>query len=178
MLHELLALDPRLRAPTTYESLSPNHFLLTERFVRRFGSWLLPRKRPFDNMRMSYDRPQEDECALALRGVPSPFLSIAFPRHPNPYPKYVDLDDLSPRELAAWQAGFREFLQLLLFRRPGRLVLKSPQHTNRVRVLAEMFPQARFIYMTRDPFVVFPSTLHFWSTMHERYLPRGLFPFA
>jgi omega-hydroxy-beta-dihydromenaquinone-9 sulfotransferase len=173
MLHELLALDPRMRAPSTYESLSPNHFLVTERFVRRFGSWMLPRTRPFDNMRVSYDRPQEDEVALALRGVPSPFLSVAFPRRPCPYPKYVDLDDLSPRELAKWQAGFRAFLQLLLFRRPGRLVLKSPQHTTRVPVLAQMFPGARFIYMTRDPYVVFPSTVHFWRTMYEHYGLQG-----
>jgi hypothetical protein len=169
MLHELLALDPGHRAPTTYESLSPNHFLLTERLVRRFASFLLPRTRPFDNMRMSYDRPQEDEAALALRGVPSPFLSVAFPRRPPQFPAYVDLDDLTPRQLAAWQAGFRRLLQLLLLRRQGRLVLKSPQHTNRVRVLCEMFPAARFIHITRDPYVVFPSTVHFWRTMYQRY---------
>ncbi len=176
MLHELLALDPRHRAPTTYESLSPNHFLLSEGFVRRFAAWLLPRKRPFDNMRMSYDRPQEDEAALALRGVPSPFLTVAFPRRPPQYPEYVDLDGLSPRALAAWQAGFRRLLQLLLFRRAGRLVLKSPQHTNRLPVLSAMFPRARFVYMIRDPYVVFPSTIHFWRTMYERYGLQGTVP--
>ena len=135
MLHELLALDPRHRCPSTYESLAPNHFLLSERFVRRFARFLLPRTRPFDNMRMSFDRPQEDEAALALRGIPSPFLTVAFPRRPPQHPEYVDLERLSPRQLAAWQSGMRRFLQLLLFRRPGRLVLKSPQHTNRLRVL-------------------------------------------
>jgi hypothetical protein len=169
MLHELLALDPRHRAPTTYECLSPNHFLITERFVRRFARFLLPRTRPFDNMRMSYDRPQEDECALALRGVPSPFLTVAFPRRPLQDPDYVDLDRLSPRRLAAWQTAFRRFLQLLLFRRTGRLVLKSPQHSNRLPTLIAMFPRARFIYMTRDPYQVFSSTLHFWRTMYQRY---------
>jgi hypothetical protein len=169
MLHELLALDPRLRAPSTYESLSPNHFLLTASLARRFGRILLPRTRPFDNMRMSYDRPQEDEAALALRGVPSPFLSAVFPRRAPQHPSYVDLDDLTPRQLAAWQAGFRQFLQLLLFRRGGQLILKSPQHTNRLPTLLKTFPRARFIHIVRDPYVVFPSTLHFWRTMHERY---------
>jgi hypothetical protein len=37
MLHELMALDARHRCPTTYESLSPNHFLLSEPVVRRFS---------------------------------------------------------------------------------------------------------------------------------------------
>jgi hypothetical protein len=169
MLHELLALDPRTRAPTTYESLSPNHFLISERVVSRFAPWMLPRTRPFDNMRMSFDRPQEDEAALALRGVRSPFLTVAFPRLPTQYPEYVDLDNLSPRQLAAWQADFRRLLQLLLLRRAGRLVLKSPQHTNRLPALVAMFPRARFIHIVRDPYVVFPSTCHFWRTMYERY---------
>jgi omega-hydroxy-beta-dihydromenaquinone-9 sulfotransferase len=173
MLHELLALDERHRAPTTYESLSPNHFLLTEGVVRRFLPFLLPRKRPrkrpFDNMRMSYDRPQEDEAALALRGVPSPFLSVAFPRRAPQWPRYVDLDALTPRQLAAWESGFRQFLQLLLVRRTGRLVLKSPQHANRLPTLAAMFPKARFVHIVRDPYVVYPSTVHFWRTMYDRY---------
>lgn len=168
MLHELLALDPAHRCPTTYESLSPNHFLLTEQFVRKFARFLVPRNRPFDNMRMSFDRPQEDEAALALRGVPSPFLSCAFPSRQQ-HAEYVDLDELSPPQLARWQAEFRAFLQFLLLYRPGRLVLKSPQHTNRLPVLSAMFPRARFIYLVRDPYVVFPSTVHFWTIMYERY---------
>lgn len=169
MLHELLALDPAHRCPTTYESLSPNHFLLTEKFVRRWLPFLIPRTRPFDNMRMGFDRPQEDEAALALRGTPSPFLAAAFPRRPLPWPEYVDLASLTPQQLARWQADFRKLLQLLLFHRRGRLVLKSPQHTNRMPALLAMFPRARFIHITRDPYVVFPSTMHFWRIMIQKY---------
>ena len=43
LLHELLALDPRLRAPTNYECLVPNHFLLTERWLKGWTSFTLPR---------------------------------------------------------------------------------------------------------------------------------------
>ncbi|HYO26332.1 MAG TPA: sulfotransferase [Lacipirellulaceae bacterium] len=169
MLHELFALDVRHRCPTTYESLAPNHFLLTERLVQRFARFILPRKRPFDNMRMSFDRPQEDEAALALRGVPSPFLSVAFPRRPLQHPEYVDLDGLPADKLAAWQSAVRDYLRLLLLRRPGRLVLKSPQHTNRAQTLGQMFPRARFVHVVRDPYVVYASTVHFWTTMYEHY---------
>jgi hypothetical protein len=169
MLHELLALDPAHRSPTTYESLSPNHFLLTEKFVRRWLPFLIPRTRPFDNMRMGFDRPQEDEAALALRGTPSPFLSAAFPRRPPQFPEYFDLTSLTPRQLAKWQSDLRKLLQLLLFERPGRPVLKSPQHTNRIPTLHAMFPRARFIHITRDPYVVFPSTMHFWRIMIQKY---------
>ena len=173
MLHELLGLDPRNRCPTTYECLSPNHFLLSEPAVRRFFGFVLPRKRPFDNMRMSFDRPQEDEAALCLRGQPSPFLTVAFPKRSAMDPEYVDLEGLTPAKLARWKGRLARFLQLLLFKRPGRLVLKSPQHTFRVKVLREMFPRAKFVHIARDPFVVFPSTVHFWKTMYETYGLQG-----
>ena len=169
MLHELLALDPGNRSPTTYESLSPNHFLISEPWVRRWLPFLLPRQRPMDNMRVSFDRPQEDEAALCNLGVPSPFLTVAFPNRPLQYPRYGDLEQLTPRELARWQRAMRRFLQQLLLKRPGRLVLKSPQHTFRLKVLGNMFPQARFIHLVRDPYVLFPSTVHFWKTMYQTY---------
>ncbi|WP_197530283.1 sulfotransferase family protein [Bythopirellula polymerisocia] len=169
MLHELLALDSRNRCPTTYECLSPNHFLLSERIVRRLASWMLPRTRPFDNMRMSFDRPQEDEAALCLRGQPSPFLTVAFPGRSVQDQSYVTLEGLTKRQLSAWKAKLLWFLKLLLYKKPGRLVLKSPQHTFRLPVLNEMFPRAKFVYLVRDPYVVYPSTVHFWTTMYEIY---------
>jgi hypothetical protein len=169
MLHELMSLDPRNRCPTTYESLSPNHFLLSEQVVRRYLRFVMPRKRPFDNMRMGFDLPQEDEAAICLRGQPSPFLTVAFPRRPAMDPEYIDLEGLSPSKLARWKSGLLRFLQLLLFKRPGRLVLKSPQHTFRLKVLNDMFPRAKFIHIVRDPYAVYPSTVHFWKTMYEAY---------
>lgn len=167
MLHELLSLDPRHRCPTTYESLCPNHFLVSEKFVRHWLWFILPRTRPMDNVRVSFDRPQEDEAALCNRGVPSPFATVAFPNRPPQHPRYVDLEDLTPAELARWQRAFCTLLKLLLLKRPGQLVLKSPQHTFRLKTLHGMFPQARFIHLVRDPYEVFPSTVHFWTRMYE-----------
>jgi hypothetical protein len=171
MLHEVLALDDRHRAPTTYECLCPNHFLLSESLARRWLRMLVPKKRPFDNVRMSLDRPQEDESALANRGLPSTFLTVAFPNRPLQDRQYFDLEGLSPGKLQRWRQGLLQFYRELLCRRRGRLVLKSPQHTFRIPVLLEMFPRARFVYLVRDPFVVFSSTVHFWRTM---YLGQGL----
>ena len=107
--------------------------------------------------------------ALCLRGQPSPFLTVAFPKRPGMDPDYIDLEGLSPPQLARWKSKLLRFLQLLLFKRPGRLVLKSPQHTFRLKVLNDMFPRAKFIHIVRDPYVVYPSTVHFWRTMYETY---------
>jgi omega-hydroxy-beta-dihydromenaquinone-9 sulfotransferase len=169
MLHTLLALDPRHRCPSTYESLSPNHFLISEGLARRFLSFFIPPQRPMDNMPLGFDSPQEDEAALCLRGVPSPFAAVAFPNSPPAYPEYGDLQRLSRADLARWEEGLRTFLRLLLLRRSGRLVLKSPQHTFRLRTLTRIFPQACFVHLVRNPFEIFASTVHFWTVMYERY---------
>ena len=82
LLHELLILDDRHTSPNTYQCLAPHHFLLTEQLFKRLFWFLMPSRRPMDNMPMSWDRPQEDEFALCLLGQPSPYATIAFPNHP------------------------------------------------------------------------------------------------
>ena len=79
LLHELMVKDERLSSTSTYQCFSPHHFLVSEWFFRRFCGWLLPGKRPIDNMATGWDRPQEDEFALLTLGLPSPYRRMAFP---------------------------------------------------------------------------------------------------
>ena len=118
-----------------------------------------------DNMAAGWDRPQEDEFALCLLGLPCPYIDLAFPNGPPMYPGSLDLSGLTPAELARWKRTFLRFLQTLTFRDPRRLVLKSPPHTARVPVLLELFPDARFVHIVRDPRVVFPSTVNLRKSM-------------
>lgn len=164
-LHELLTLDERHTFPDTYQCFEPNHFLLTERLFRRW-KWLLPSQRPMDNMGVGFDRPQEDEFALAILGQPSPYLTIAFPNRRHHDEAYEDLRSLPAKARESWRQTFVDFLQRVSLHRPGRLVLKSPTHSFRIRTLLEIFPDARFVHIVRDPRVVFPSTVHLWKTLH------------
>jgi hypothetical protein len=167
LLHELLILDERHTFPTTYECLEPNHFLLTEAPLTRLLPFLMPSRRPMDNMAAGWDRPQEDEFALCMLGQPSPYLTIAFPNRPPLDQAALDLDGLTPRARRSWKRAFCHFLQQLTFRRPGRMVLKSPTHSCRIKHLLEMFPEARFVHIVRDPYVVFPSTVNLWKSLYE-----------
>ncbi|HJT76570.1 MAG TPA: sulfotransferase, partial [Gemmataceae bacterium] len=49
------------------------------------------------------------------------------------------------------------------------LVLKSPTHSCRIRHLLELFPEARFVHIVRDPYVVFPSTVNLWKSLYETH---------
>jgi hypothetical protein len=165
LLHELLVLDNRFSSPNTYECLDPNHFLLTEWFFQRCPRFLMPSRRPMDDMEAGWDRPQEDEFALCMLGQGSPYLKIAFPNRPNPDEAYFDLDTLPPRKLASWKGAFVDFIKRVTLKRPKRLVLKSPTHSCRINTLLELFPDARFVHIVRDPRVVFPSTVHLWKSL-------------
>ncbi len=168
-LHELLILDQRHTYANTYECFAPNHFLLTERFLTRWLRALLPKRRPMDNVAVGWERPQEDEFALCMLGLPSPYLTIAFPNHPPQCQDYFDLDGLSPRDLSRWKKGFMGYIRRLNLKSPKRLILKSPPHTCRIKILLEMFPRARFVHIVRDPYVVFPSTMNMRKSLYEAH---------
>jgi hypothetical protein len=169
LLHELLILDDRHTFPTTYECLDANHFLLTESWLPRLLPFLMPSRRPMDNMAAGWDRPQEDEFALCMLGQPSPYLSIAFPNRPPQGQEALDLERLSPRARKSWGRALVHFLRRVTFRRPGRLILKSPTHSCRIRELLRLFPEARFVHIVRDPYVVFPSTVNLWKSLYETH---------
>jgi hypothetical protein len=167
LLHELLVLDARHTYPDTYDCFAPNHFLISGWFARPTLSLLMPKRRPMDNMEAGWDRPQEDEFALCCLGVPSPYLTLAFPNHPPQYQEYLDLESVSPQGRKRWKRGLRWFLKSLTIRTPKRIVLKSPPHTSRVKILLEMFPRARFIHIVRNPYVLFPSTMNLWKRLYR-----------
>lgn len=167
MLHELLVLDERLSSPSTYQCFAPHHFLLTEWFFRRFCSWLLPGQRPMDNMAAGWDRPQEDEFALVNLGMPSPYRRIAFPNCPPPDIEYFDTQALPEEERQRWSTALMKFLRAVSYRTERPLVVKSPTHTGRVATLAEAFPGAKFVHITRDPRALFPSTIRLWKSLDE-----------
>lgn len=169
LMHDLLSRDPNFGYPTTYECFFPNHFLLTERVGRPLFNLLSPGRRPQDNVTVAADRPQEDEFALCNMGIRSPLLTFALVRQGPVDMNYLDLQGLSASERQAWINGFMWFVRRAAFQHNDkeRLVFKSPTHTARISTLLELFPDARFIYMARDPYKVFPSTVHLWKSMNS-----------
>ena len=165
-LHELLSLDERFNSPTTYQCFAANHFLLTESIITKLFWFLIPSRRPMDNMQAGWHAPQEDEFALCSLGVPSPYLRIAFPNDDgNEYLEYLDMQDVPAEDLDQWKVALTTFLQSLTKHCDKRLTLKSPTHTGRVRMLCEMFPNAKFIHIARDPYDVVPSTMRLWKSL-------------
>lgn len=164
LLHELLVLDDRYIGPTGYQCIAPQHFLLTERLAPLTG-FMVSKHRAMDNMDSSLHHPQEDEFLWIMQGQPSPYLTLAFPNRPPQNERYLDLEQLTPRELEAWKRPLRRFVQQLYFRRRKTVVLKNPNHSFRIKVLLDVFPDAKFIHIMRDPYVVYPSSIHLLKSL-------------
>jgi hypothetical protein len=157
-LHNLLTLDDRFAFPNNYQVAFPHTFLSTEAVSARLLSFFLPKRRPMDNIEWNMRSPQEDEFALCAASQISPCVGWAFPQRREHYDRYLTLRDLPPAELARWRETLLRFLQKLTWKYGRPLVLKSPPHTCRIRLLLEMFPEARFVHIHRNPYAVFQSS--------------------
>jgi hypothetical protein len=165
-LHYLLGSDAaRFAAPTVYQVMNPDSFLLTEKRGAPLLNRLLPGTRPMDGLPLGAHLPGEDEFAMALAGLSSPYLGLGFPKQRGFYSRYLTFAKASPSERQAFMKVLDDFIIRLAIRYPGgRLLLKSPAHTARIALLLSRYPDAKFIHIARDPFKVFQSSRHIFES--------------
>jgi hypothetical protein len=155
LLHELLATDPGFCYPTTHDCMNPHNFVLGQRFANlRTGAI----RRPQDEMPLTWASPQEDEFALFALGARSPYEGLIVPSRYQEAQALGDVGRLSPGAKRKWERIFVSFLRNVTAKGGGRpVVLKSPAHGYRVSVIRRLFPNARFILITRNPYEILES---------------------
>lgn len=158
-LHNLFSRDPRFAFPNMYQVIYPHSFLLTERMNHPIVEFFLPKRRLQDNVVLAVDEPQEDELAMCMMTGLSLLLGMSFPKNPTYSEKYMTWESADETETERWKAAMRWFLQKLSFKYARPLVLKSPAHTCRIKMLLEMFPDARFVHIHRHPYDVIRSSV-------------------
>lgn len=158
-LQALLAADPRFASPSLFEVFFPSTFLTTKLTGEPILNFALPRTRGFDNVQQTSRMPHEDEIAMCVLGGRTCYLSWAFASRVDFYDRFLTLRDCDPAEVEAWRRNLIWFLKKVSYKHRKPLVLKSPTHTARIGRLLEMFPDARFVHICRDPYDVFRSTM-------------------
>ena len=164
----------------------PHCFLWFEKLGKLLFKGILDETRPMDNMRLHFDLPQEDELGtnLLVGCTVSPYNSLIFMRDEREYRKYQHLKTsidrgCSEEDVERWCYSFKSLTRKIKIRdvlkgrrqskkskRPRQLVLKSPCHTGRVRLLLKLFPNAKFVFIHRNPYEVFLSGAHMASTTY------------
>ena len=78
--------------------------------------------------------------------------------------KYLLFNDITEEERQVFKDTFLRLVKVSLWNTKGSQYLsKNPPHTGRVKTLLEMFPNAKFIYLKRNPYTVFESTRSFFT---------------
>lgn len=167
LLHDLFSEDPNLAYPTTYECFFPHHFLLTEGRLDHVFKVLLPKRRPQDDVPVGFDRPQEEEFAMIMLGEGSPYNTMAWPRMGPVDTEYLDFEGLPDKKVKSWADTFMWFYRRLMLKHQKRLVMKTPANAARIKVLAKLFPDARWVFIARNPLDVFPSTVKLWRALYS-----------
>jgi len=162
LLHNLLSLDQQFVTPSLYQTVFPGHFLVSQPVLAPLTARFLPAKRPMDEIPVTgWDMPQEDEIALCLLSLISPYLMLAFPDQRAVYEPFLDLREVSPAVRQRWEETFVGFLKKVMLNQQGRRpLLKSPTHSYRIPLLLKLFPDAKFVHIVRNPYRVIMSSLH------------------
>ena len=164
-VHNVFSCDKHFGYNTTYQTVFPHLMMWGQSFFKKNMSWLMPDKRPTDNMELAVDLPQEEEFALANM-MPYTYYNFWFlPKYQQEYAeKYLLFNDISDAELKVFEDTFVKLIKISLWNTHGTQFLsKNPPHTGRVKELVKMFPNAKFIYLMRNPYTVFESTRSFFT---------------
>ena len=164
LLQNILANDHRFAYPNFYQVTNPNTFLVTEEtLITKLFSFFVPKNRLFDDVPFGLKSPHEDEFIAWHSSGLTPCMSWNFPNSADQFDKYLSLKSCDITEVNRWQNALIIFLKKLTYKYNKRIMLKSPQHTARIKLILEMFPQARFIHIYRNPYQVYQST----KRLHE-----------
>ncbi len=157
-LHYLLSKDPQFSYCATYQVLMPNLFLSMGSFLEKFLRRLLPKTRLIDNVKMGSMLPKEEEFAMSAISDASMVNGFYFPKNIMTYfCRYVLFSDNEKYEYE-WKKKYLFFLKKITLKQPNkRLILKSPFNTGRIKQILELFPDAKFIHIHRNPYEVYYS---------------------
>lgn len=165
-LLNLLARDPNFGVVSTFQAIAAPMFLIGRGRLEGLITRGVPATRPMDNMAVSLDLPQEEEVALANTSHLSSVHHLSFPRRTRAYLEKFSTLQLTASELARWERAYLDVLRKATLASEGRrLVLKSPTNLGRTAALLRLFPDAKFIHIVRNPYVVYQSMAHLYRTM-------------
>jgi omega-hydroxy-beta-dihydromenaquinone-9 sulfotransferase len=127
---------------------------------------VLPNKRPMDNMDMGRNEPQEENFAMATMIEESIMHMMSFPSNARFFAKCAFYNELNDKTRKKVRDCYLNIIKKLTYHTGGKqLVLKSPDNTCRVDMLLELFPDAKFIHIYRNPYKVFPSTVGMFNKL-------------
>ena len=165
-LHYLMARDQRFGYLKNHQAFTMNFSLLSLDRLNKILSIFVPGRRPQDDVKVTLDDPAEEEQPFCTMTTRSSIHSFWFPHNKSYFTKYHLFEDITEEEKNAWKKDYLFLLKnIAYYSKKKRLLLKNPHNTGRVKELLELFPDAKFIFIHRDPYTVFRSTKKLYNRM-------------
>lgn len=165
-MHQMLSKDPQFAYVTTYQTIFPD-LMVYQHQLKWLASFLMPEKRPVDNLKLAMDDPQEEEIGLANLTHRSFYHFIYFPKAYRKIKELsLDINDLDGKELKKWERSYRYLIRQAVLNTSGkRFLSKNPPNTFRIKLLLKLFPGAKFIYLYRNPYKALSSFSLFFDEL-------------
>lgn len=168
-LHNILTRDEQMGYLTTFQGVFPDTlFNKVGNFIfKNFTRILIPTTRKGDNVTLKADNPQEEEFALGDKTPLSYYYYWIFPRNTlHYYDTALRWKGVNDNKKRKWKKDY-ELLVKKSLQNTGRtrFLSKNPPSTARIKAILEVFPNAKFIHIHRNPIEVFLSTTHFFNIM-------------
>ncbi|MEX2578748.1 MAG: sulfotransferase [Verrucomicrobiales bacterium] len=160
-LHNLMSRDLQFGYLKFTETAMPLDMLGPKvRIARRLIDRALPEDRGFDKVRLTLDEPQEEEMALGNLNPIGYYNIYYFPRdmvyHRD---RSLFFEGASPSEIERFRRNYEFLVRKVSYAKFGRqLLFKNPPSTTRLPMILEMFPDAKFVHIVRNPWEVYSST--------------------
>lgn len=168
LLHKLLSADPRFGYINTFDLLLPNCPNWLQALLRPLLQGAINlfkiKQKFFHNYTVKLTDPNEEEPVMLSTCSPwSVYWGYVFPRRANEYlDRFVSFPEGVDQK--GWQQAFDYYVRKFSWRKGNRqLVLKDPPHTGRVKALLELYPNAKFIHIYRNPYRVYASMQKLWK---------------
>jgi hypothetical protein len=167
LLHNLLTQDPTAAFVTTYHAVFPNN-LKSQWLFRPLMQMMMPDVRPGDNLKLAVQFPQEDEYALSNITHRSYYHVFYFPgSYKEYYRDYVRFENASPELIDQWTNTYRNIvMRAVMISAGNRPVLKNPVNSGRIRNLTQLFPEAKYLFIMRNPVVTYLSSKKFFCQLY------------
>jgi len=158
-LHNLLSQDKDFAFVTTFHTIFPHHVLSHARWMKYLTRFLMPENRPVDHVKLDLDFPQEEEIGMGNTSPLSFYHCLYFPKD---FQLFIDknlmFENVNEKQLARWKESYLHMIKKAIINTGGkRFISKNPPNTFRIKTLLELFPDAKFIYIYRNPYKVLQS---------------------
>jgi len=173
-LQKLMSADSHLGSIRLYDVLFPHAPKWFESIIKPFLQYVIRTigiSHPFfHDYIIDLDDPHEEEAYLiSTVSRHSAYWGFLFPKNMM---KYLCLYNSFENniELQTWKKSYLFTIKRFAYRtKKKKLLLKSPPNTARIKELKSIFPNAKYVFIHRNPYEVFYSMYHMLKNITEKF---------